>query len=171
MAFAMRQLNSPAIPRQPRPGAPSSPSAEQIPINPRAQTRGETYKMIFALLYGLGLRVGEVSRSCRKDIDVDNQLLDHSPDEVRKRSHGAIRTEHGPCDYSDATIRSFKTLLTSTQGIPRRSQCPDSVSLAGFQTSLIGRFWVTPEVQQPWANQAVFGFEPIERSRLYCGQR
>jgi hypothetical protein len=36
-------------------------------------------------------------------------------------------------------------LLTSTEGIPRRGQCPDSVSLAGFQTSLIGRFWVTPE--------------------------
>ena len=31
--------------------------------------------MIFALLYGLGLRVGEVSRLCRKDIDLDNQLL------------------------------------------------------------------------------------------------
>jgi len=49
--------------------------AEQLPSNPRAQTRGETYKMIFALLYGLGLRVGEVSRLCRKDIDLDNQLL------------------------------------------------------------------------------------------------
>jgi integrase len=49
--------------------------AEQLPSNPRAQRRGETYKMIFALLYGLGLRVGEVSRLCRKDIDLDNQLL------------------------------------------------------------------------------------------------
>jgi integrase len=49
--------------------------AEQLPSNPRAQTRGETYKMIFALLYGLGLRVGEVSKLCRKDIDLDNQLL------------------------------------------------------------------------------------------------
>lgn len=49
--------------------------AAQLPSNPRAQTRGETYKMIFILLYGLGLRVGEVSRLCRKDIDLDNQLL------------------------------------------------------------------------------------------------
>ncbi len=37
--------------------------------------RGETYKTIFALLYGLGLRVGEVSRLCRKDVDFDIQLL------------------------------------------------------------------------------------------------
>ena len=29
----------------------------------------------------------------------------------------------------------------------RRSQCPVSASLAGFQTSLIGRFWVIPEAQ------------------------
>ena len=31
--------------------------------------------MIFALLYGLGLRVGEVSRLCRKDVDLEAQLL------------------------------------------------------------------------------------------------
>lgn len=49
--------------------------AEQLPSNPRAQNRGEAYRMIFALLYGLGLRVGEVSRLCRKDIDLDNQIL------------------------------------------------------------------------------------------------
>lgn len=49
--------------------------AVQLPSNPRAQNRGGIYKMIFALLYGLGLRVGEVSRLSRKDIDLDNQLL------------------------------------------------------------------------------------------------
>jgi integrase len=49
--------------------------AGQLPATPRAQSRGEIYKMIFALLYGLGLRVGEVSRLCLKDIDLDSQLL------------------------------------------------------------------------------------------------
>ena len=49
--------------------------AGQLPSTPRAQARGEIYKMIFALLYGLGLRVGEVSRLCRRDVDLDNQLL------------------------------------------------------------------------------------------------
>lgn len=49
--------------------------AALLPSNPRAQARGEIYKMIFALLYGLGLRVGEVSRLCRKDVDLDKQLL------------------------------------------------------------------------------------------------
>lgn len=50
-------------------------AAAQLPNTPRALNRGETYKMIFALLYGLGLRVGEVSRLCRKDVDLDAQLL------------------------------------------------------------------------------------------------
>ena len=35
----------------------------------------KVYRMIFAVLYGLGLRVGEVSRLCRKDVDFDRQLL------------------------------------------------------------------------------------------------
>jgi integrase len=49
--------------------------ASQLPSTPRVQYRGETYKMIFALLYGLGLRVGEVSRLCCKDINLDHQVL------------------------------------------------------------------------------------------------
>jgi integrase len=50
-------------------------AAAKLPSSPRAQARGEIYKMIFALLYGLGLRVGEVSRLCRKDLDFDNGVL------------------------------------------------------------------------------------------------
>lgn len=61
-------------------------AAEQMPSNPRARNRGETYRMIFALLYGLGLRVGEVSRLCRKDIDLDQQLL-----VIRKTKFGKDR--------------------------------------------------------------------------------
>ena len=46
-----------------------------LPDNPRAPLRGATYKTIFALLYGLGLRVGEVSRLQRADVDLGRQLL------------------------------------------------------------------------------------------------
>jgi site-specific recombinase XerD len=41
----------------------------------RCPRRGETYRMMFALLYGLGLRVGEVSRLCLKDVDFDRRLF------------------------------------------------------------------------------------------------
>lgn len=49
--------------------------SEQLPDNPRALHRSEIYSMIFILLYGLGLRVGEISRLCRRDIDTVKNLL------------------------------------------------------------------------------------------------
>lgn len=50
-------------------------AALQLPDNSRAQNRGNAYRLIFAILYGLGLRVGEVSRLCRHDVDLDRQLM------------------------------------------------------------------------------------------------
>jgi len=49
--------------------------ADQLPDQSRAPLRGPTYRTIFALLYGLGLRVGEVSRLQRQDVDLDRDLL------------------------------------------------------------------------------------------------
>lgn len=49
--------------------------ANGLADNQRAPLRGSTYKTIFALLYGLGLRVGEVSRLLRADVDFVRQLL------------------------------------------------------------------------------------------------
>lgn len=41
----------------------------------RAPLRGITYNTIFAILYGLGLRVGEVCRLQHRDVDLNRQLL------------------------------------------------------------------------------------------------
>jgi len=49
--------------------------AGSLPDNPRAPLRGATYRTIFALLYGLGLRVGEVSRLQQADVDFGRDLL------------------------------------------------------------------------------------------------
>jgi integrase len=49
--------------------------AGSLPDKPRAPLRGPTYRTIFALLYGLGLRVGEVSRLQRADVDFYRDLL------------------------------------------------------------------------------------------------
>jgi integrase len=46
-----------------------------LPDNSKAPLRGDTYRTMFALLYGLGLRVGEVSRLRGKDVDLGRQLL------------------------------------------------------------------------------------------------
>lgn len=49
--------------------------AAALPDNNKAPQRGPTYATIFALLYGLGLRVGEVARLTRTDVDLDRRLL------------------------------------------------------------------------------------------------
>lgn len=49
--------------------------AAQLPDRPHAHRRGATYRMIFALMYALGLRVSEVARLCRKDVDWERQCL------------------------------------------------------------------------------------------------
>jgi len=50
-------------------------AAERLRDNPRGLGRGRIYPMIFALLFGLGLRVGEVARLCRADVDLSRRLL------------------------------------------------------------------------------------------------
>ena len=50
-------------------------AASNLPDNSFAPRRGPTYRVIFALLYALGLRVGEVARLQLGDIDVTRQLL------------------------------------------------------------------------------------------------
>ena len=50
-------------------------TAAALPDNNRAPQRGITYATIFAPLYGLGLRVGEVARLTRSDVDLSRRLL------------------------------------------------------------------------------------------------
>ena len=67
---------------------------------PFAYHRGRTYRMIFALMYGLGLRVGEVSRLRRRDLDLERQYLHISQTKFGKsrltpfgpRMAGALRS-------------------------------------------------------------------------------
>ena len=49
--------------------------AAELPDNNRARNRGRIYSLTFALMYGLGLRVGEVARLCRQDVDLERDLL------------------------------------------------------------------------------------------------
>jgi len=49
--------------------------AGALPDNSRSRYRGPTYHAIFALLYGLGLRAGEVSHLQLGDVDFDRDVL------------------------------------------------------------------------------------------------
>ncbi|MEO7272697.1 MAG: tyrosine-type recombinase/integrase [Vicinamibacterales bacterium] len=50
-------------------------TASQLPDRGGTVGRGSTYRVIFTLLYGLGLRVGEVARLCVSDVDLTRDLL------------------------------------------------------------------------------------------------
>jgi len=49
--------------------------AKTLPSKGGAMERGRTYFVLFAVLYGLGLRVGEACRLAIKDVDLDRRLL------------------------------------------------------------------------------------------------
>jgi integrase len=49
--------------------------ASQLPDKGGTVSRGVTYRIIFTLLYGLGLRVGEVARLSVGDVDLTRDLL------------------------------------------------------------------------------------------------
>ncbi len=50
--------------------------AKTLPSNGGTLDRGPTYHAIFAILYGLGLRVGEVCRLRLQDVDLQRRLLE-----------------------------------------------------------------------------------------------
>ena len=67
-------------------------AAAALPDNPRAPARGPTYRAIFALCYGLGLRAGEACGLTLGDIDAGRSLL-----VVRGGKFGKHRlVPHGP---------------------------------------------------------------------------
>ena len=49
--------------------------AAQLPDRNNAPLRGSAYSTIFSLLFGLGLRVGEVARLRWRDVDCDRDVL------------------------------------------------------------------------------------------------
>jgi site-specific recombinase XerD len=49
--------------------------AKALPSNGGTIERGGTYFVLFAVLYGLGLRIGEACRLCLEDVDLERRLL------------------------------------------------------------------------------------------------
>jgi len=95
--------------------------ARDLPDNSRAPMRGSTYHVIFAILYGLGLRVGEACRLRVADVDFDRRLLliretkfyksrlvPFGPKlEALLRQHLQVQTQRRGALLSDAPVFSF----------------------------------------------------------------
>jgi len=108
-------------------------AAAALPDNNRAPLRGPTYEMVFALLYGLGLRVGEVARLCWQDVDRQRQLL-----VIRHAKFGKSRlVPFGPrlavrlegyrerCEQAGRSLEPAAPVFSFTRG---RSVCPGAIS-------------------------------------------
>jgi integrase len=91
-------------------------------------SRGPTYRVIFTLLYGLGLRVGEVARLCVGDVDLSRDLL-----VIRQTKFYKSRfVPFGPrirgvlSEHLDRRARSLETVLPSTPVFSLRGGRPVS---------------------------------------------
>jgi len=95
--------------------------ARQLPDNPRAQLRGPTYEMIFALIAALGLRISEAARLQCGDVDLDRDVLQIRNTKFGKtrlvpfgvrlacrlRTYLALREQHGYCVAGSAPLFSW----------------------------------------------------------------
>jgi len=86
--------------------------AAELPDGTRAPDRGPTYATIFALLAGLGLRIGEVSRLQCGDVDLQRDVL-----LVRNSKFGKSRlVPFGP--RLAARLRAYAALREKRLGFP-----------------------------------------------------
>ena len=86
--------------------------AAELPDWPRCRQRGPTYATIFALLAGLGLRIGEVSRLQCGDVDLQRDVL-----LVRNSKFGKSRlVPFGP--RLAARLRAYAELRGRRRGLP-----------------------------------------------------
>lgn len=87
--------------------------AASLPDRPKGPDRGETYSLIFALMYALGLRVSEVARLRRCDVDLKQQLLEIRQTKFSKDRLIAFGPNVGRClaEYLDRRDTRFGGLL------------------------------------------------------------
>ena len=110
-------------------------TAAQLASRPGAPDRGATYRMIFALLYGLGLRVGEVSRLCVQDLDAQRRLLVIRESKFRKTRLVPFGPRLGTAlaDYLQQQLGRYEGLapeqpLFSFSRKTSRPICPKTIS-------------------------------------------
>jgi site-specific recombinase XerD len=91
--------------------------AGKLPDNPRSPMRGPTYETLFALLAGLGLRIGEVSRLQCGDVDLERDVL-----QIRDSKFGKSRlVPFGP--RLSNRLNAYLALRDS-QGLPCTGNAP-----------------------------------------------
>jgi integrase len=95
-------------------------AAAALPDNPRAAQRGPTYRTIFALCYGLGLRAGEACGLRLGDVDTERDVLvvvGGKFGKTRLVPHGPRKAYEGIANRLCLTLRPRRRLgLSSLAG-------------------------------------------------------
>src|SRR6185437_12870797 len=83
--------------------------------------RGSTYHLIFAILYGLGLRFGEACRLCVKDVDLDRRVL-----VIRQTKFYKSRLVPSARSWRSFCVNSSPVVGRGSMAAPtRRPRCSD----------------------------------------------
>ncbi len=90
-------------------------AAAALPDNPRARQRGPTYRAIFALCYGLGLRAGEACGLRLGDVDPRRRSPGGAGRQVRQEPARPARPAHRRADR-----RAARTPPRRRRGVRRR---------------------------------------------------
>jgi site-specific recombinase XerD len=91
--------------------------AKTLPSNGGTMERGNTYLTLFAVLYGLGLRVGEACRLRIKDVDLERRLL-----QIRETKFYKSRlVPFGP-KLEELLVRHLRQRQTALAGTPADDQ-------------------------------------------------
>lgn len=131
-------------------------AAARLPSRPRAPDRGLIYRTIFAVLYGLGLRVGEVCRLRVDDLDVQRRLLIIRESKFRKTR----LVPFGPriamtlADYLQQQVDRYGAIapeqpLFSFSRHTSRPICPNTISWTFHQLLPALSLTVPPGVAAP----------------------
>lgn len=126
-----------------------------LPDRPKGPDRGQSYHLMFALMYALGLRVGEVCRLKRGDVDQQRQLLrinrtKFSKDRLVPFGPGVARRLDGY--FARASIQGNKAARLDEAPVfsfyGGRTVNPGSVSQT-FHHLVLDRYDIPPGVSPP----------------------
>lgn len=115
--------------------------ARALQDNPRAPLRGATYETIFALLAGLGLRVGEVARLQCGDVDLEREVLEIRDTKFGKYAACGIALNPDSCRCMSRRATCSPITSRAVNGIGRGGRCrPTCSSPAGATVWIAQRF-------------------------------
>jgi site-specific recombinase XerD len=144
--------------------------AAELPDVPNAIRRGTSYRLMFALLYGLGLRVGEVSRLRIRDVDQTREILSIKETKFSKSRlvpMGSILAKQLRAYLADQNNLGSEAFVFSFDVLHRRPVNGCTISQIFHQLSLKMGHRAEPGEREPRLHDLRHSFATNTLMRLY----